>query len=109
MPSITTLDELTDTPTAPVFEAGSPRAVRLSLDPDESVPPHRHPEATVIFHLIEGQITFSVDDEPSELDAGDVARIEGDRRVSIQARTSSRALIVLCPWNETDPPVAEAE
>lgn len=97
MPTITTLDDLTTTPHAEVFGDQDPRTVRLRLDPDESVPPHRHPDTTVILHVVDGAIALTVGEATYDLTAGDVARIDGDRPISPRAKRESTALVVLAP------------
>lgn len=81
---------------ATLFE-GEPHTVRLSLAADEGVPAHRHPEREIVFHQLSGELDLHLDDEVLSLSAGDVARFDGDRDISPQARTDSEALLVLAP------------
>ena len=94
--SVTSLDEtaVDADPSAIVHESG-PRTVFLSLDADEMIPGHRHPESTVLFHVLSGTVTLTVGDETRELTEGDVARFDGTREVSPRATTSANALVIL--------------
>jgi quercetin dioxygenase-like cupin family protein len=93
----TALSELEGAPHAEVFDDQSPRGVRLTLDPGESVPEHRHPESVIVFHQIRGRVDVLVGDETVELGAGDVARFDGDQDISPTAQTETTALIVFVP------------
>lgn len=94
MPELTTLDELTDEPHAEIFDEPRPRAVRLRLDAGQRIPPHSHPGTNVVFHLVEGRVELTLDDETFELKPGDLARCSGDRRISPEALEPSTAVIV---------------
>lgn len=97
MPEITSIDELTGTPHASVFEPGEPRVVRLQLEADERVPEHSHPEAVVVLYVVDGRLEVSLDDETHEVRTGDVVRFDGTREVSPRAAEPSTALVVLSP------------
>lgn len=90
------LDELTGAPHATAF-AEQPRTVRLTLDAGESVPEHRHPEATPLLHVVEGALDVAVDGETYRLDAGELLRFDGRKPVSPTAREDSVAVVVLAP------------
>lgn len=74
---------------------GEPRTVLLSLAADERVPAHSHPERAVVFHVLDGEIELSLDDETETLQAGEIARFDGDCDISPYAPTESRALVLL--------------
>jgi quercetin dioxygenase-like cupin family protein len=97
MVEITTLDELTDRPHAEVFDEHAPRAVRLDLAAGESLPEHAHPGSNVILHVLDGELTLTLDGEPHDLSAGDVARFGGDREISPRATDRATALLVFAP------------
>jgi len=93
------LDALTGSPHATAFAEG-PRTVRLTLDAGESVPEHRHPEATPLIHVVEGELDVAVDGESHVLEAGGLLRFDGRKPVSPTAREDSVAVVVLAPRNE---------
>jgi quercetin dioxygenase-like cupin family protein len=97
---VTALDDLDGTPHAAVFRSDDPRTVRLALDAGESVPEHRHPEASVVLYLLEGRMEVTVDGEAYDLSAGDIVRFDGELAVSPRALEASRALVVLAPAAE---------
>lgn len=90
-----TLSELTDTPHAEVFPDAHPRAVRLSLDAGESLPEHTHPGTDVLFHVLDGRVTVTLDSEAHVLQAGEIARFDGERSIAPTAETDATALVVL--------------
>lgn len=90
---MTELATLADDERGVLFE--SPRTVRLSLAAGESAPTHQHPEATVIFAVHEGRCDLQVGEETLDLEAGDVARFDGDQDIAPMAREDLRALVVL--------------
>ncbi|KPN31486.1 cupin domain protein [Halolamina pelagica] len=97
MPEITAVDDLTDTPHAELFERREPRVVRLGLDAGDEVSAHTHPGTNVVFHLLDGRLHLSLDDEIHELAPGDVARFSGEREIFPHAIEASTALIVFAP------------
>jgi quercetin dioxygenase-like cupin family protein len=94
MTDVVSLDELTATPHATVFES-DPRVVRLTLTADQRLPEHRHPGATVLFHVLDGSIDLALGGDVLELSPGDVARFDGDVDVAPHAREESTALVTL--------------
>lgn len=100
MPEITTLDELTKSPHAEVFEKRRPRTVRLTLDAGEGVPAHSHPGTDIVLHLLSGRLELSLDDETHEVESGQLVRFSGERQVSPHALEPSTAVIVLAPTDE---------
>jgi quercetin dioxygenase-like cupin family protein len=97
MPEITTVDELSDTPHAEIFDEHRPRAVRLELEADERVPPHSHPGTDVVLYLVSGDLELSLDGETYDLSAGQIARFGGDREISPRACEPSTAVVVFAP------------
>lgn len=97
MPEITALSDLTKTPGADVFERREPRTVRLHLDADQHIPPHRHPGTNVVLHVLEGRLELTLDDDTYELGAGELIRFSGDRDVSPHALDDSVAILVFAP------------
>jgi len=89
------LPALSDEPHARPFPEGEPDVVRLALDAGESIPPHTHPKRRIVFHLLSGALTLTIDDETHHLDAGDVVRFDGRSDVSPEATADSEALLVL--------------
>jgi len=97
MTSVRSLDELEGKPHANVFPESEPKTIRLSLDADERIDPHRHPKRDIVLHVLDGAIELDLDAETIDLTAGDVARFEGEREISPHAVEPSVALIVLAP------------
>ena len=102
MPKRTTLDELTATPHAEVFEERRPRTVRLDLDTDERVPPHSHPGTNVVLHLVSGRLELSLDDETYDVTPGQLVRCSGEREISPRATEPSVAVVVLAPTDASE-------
>jgi redox-sensitive bicupin YhaK (pirin superfamily) len=100
MPAITNLDALESTPHAEVFEDRAPRTVRLRLEEGDRIPPHRHPESTIVMHVLDGELELSLDDEVYTLEGDDVARFSGEREISPHATQDSEALLVFAPATE---------
>jgi quercetin dioxygenase-like cupin family protein len=94
MVAVTSLDDATDERQTRLFE-GEPRVVSLSLDAGDEIPAHRHPGRTIVFHLRSGAIDLDVGPETRSLEAGDVARFDGEQPISPRAREASEALLVL--------------
>ncbi|SDN10389.1 Cupin domain-containing protein [Halogranum gelatinilyticum] len=101
MAELVALDDLTETPHAEVFD-GDPRTVRLKLAAGEGVATHRHPGTTVLFHVVSGALTLTLDDETYDLDAGDIVRFDGEREVSPEAVDDSVAVVVFVPNSDDD-------
>lgn len=97
MADIVTLDDLEATPHANPFPGGEPKTVRLALDAGEHVAPHRHPDRQIVCYLVSGRLALELDDEEYELQAGDVARFDGEREIAPRAIEDSEALLVLAP------------
>ncbi len=97
MAEVISLDELTATPHAVVFDTDRPRTVRLELPAGERLPEHRHPGTDIVFHVLCGALELTLDEEVYELSAGDVVRFSGDRDISPEAVQATTALIVLAP------------
>ncbi|NHN42776.1 cupin domain-containing protein [Halorubellus sp. JP-L1] len=95
MTSIRPLDELDGHPHANVFPDAEPKTIRLTLDADESVAAHSHPDREIVFYLVDGAIELDLDGATHDLTAGDVARFDGDQEIAPRALEASTALIVL--------------
>lgn len=95
MTEIRTLDDLAGEPHANVFPDSEPKTIRLTLDEEEGVAPHSHPDRNIVFYLIEGTVELVVGDDTHELVAGDFAQFDGDQRIAPHALEKSIALIVL--------------
>ncbi|SEO26824.1 Cupin domain-containing protein [Halorientalis persicus] len=87
------LEALAGSPHAKLFD--EPLVIRLDLAAGERVDPHRHPERTVVLHLLSGAVALDLDDETHELQPDDVIRFDGRREVSPKAVEDSEALLVL--------------
>ncbi|MFC4405938.1 cupin domain-containing protein [Haloarchaeobius iranensis] len=92
MTDVVSLPELTDAPHATVFEA-PPKVVRLELQADQRLPAHRHPDDVVLFHVVDGAVDLSLGDDVLELEAGELARFDGDVDISPHAREASTVLV----------------
>jgi quercetin dioxygenase-like cupin family protein len=97
MTTIRSLTDLDGRPHANVFPDAEPKTIRLTLDAGERVDPHRHPERTIVFHVLEGAIDLQLGADTFELADGDIAHFDGDREISPVASEDSTALIVLAP------------
>lgn len=100
MTVVRSLDNLDGEPHANVFPESEPKTIRLRLDADERIDPHRHPGRDIVIHVLEGQIELDLDEETIDLDSGNVVRFEGEHEVSPYAVESSVALIVLAPRDD---------
>ncbi|ADB60646.1 Cupin 2 conserved barrel domain protein [Haloterrigena turkmenica DSM 5511] len=90
------LDDLEETPHAHVFD-GEPRTVRLELAAGEGVPAHRHPERTIVCHVLKGTLEIRLGDEEYVLEAGELLKFDGRQEIAPEARTDATALLVLAP------------
>jgi quercetin dioxygenase-like cupin family protein len=95
------LDELDGAPHAVVFEHDAPRTIRLTLESDQQLPAHRHPDTDIVCHLVEGELDLALDGESHRLGAGDLLRFSGDREIAPTAIEDSVAVLVFAP-QETD-------
>lgn len=100
MPEVTSLGELEKTPHAEVFERRQPRTVRLQLEANQRVPPHKHPDMNVVLHLLSGRLEVTLDDEQYDLAPDDLLRFSGDREVSPYAIEPSTAVVVFAPQSD---------
>lgn len=94
-PDVVSLDDLEATPHADLFPDAEPKTIRLVLEAGQTIAPHQHPDRQIVFHVLEGRLSVTLDDESYELAAGDVARFDGDHYVSPEAIEASTALLVL--------------
>lgn len=99
-PEVVSLDDLTTEPHAHLFEADEPQTIRLSLDEDERVAPHQHPDRLVVFHLLEGRVEVMLGEQEVTMQAGDVAHFDGAQDISPRALESAEALLVLAKKGE---------
>ncbi len=97
MTTVHTLSDLVGEPHAHVFPDSEPKTVRLTLEADEELPRHSHPDREIVCYLVSGTIELRVDEETDILTAGDVARFDGDHQISPRALEASTALLVLAP------------
>lgn len=77
----------------PIFER--PYTVVLGLQAGDSVPEHTHPGRDILFAVVDGSLTLTVGEQSQTLDAGDLARFDGDNGISVTADEDVRALVVL--------------
>lgn len=102
MTEVRSLSDLETEPHAEVFERPRPRTVRLQLEADQRIPPHRHPGTDIVLHLVTGRIELTLDAEEYELEANDVIQFSGDRSVSPYATETSTAMLVFAPQPDSD-------
>lgn len=95
------LDELDGAPHAVVFEHDAPRTIRLTLEADQQLPAHRHPDTDIVCHLVEGELDLALDGESHRLATGDLLRFSGDHEIAPTAIEDSVAVLVFAP-QETD-------
>lgn len=91
------MDDLAEHDRAVAFESYPPRIVQLRLHAGESVPPHDHPGSVVVFHVLEGDVELTIDEETVVVETGDLVRFSGDHTVSPRAIRDSTALVTLVP------------
>ncbi|MFC6887867.1 DUF2249 domain-containing protein [Halorubrum trueperi] len=89
--------ELDGEPHADAFPGRAPKTIRLSLEADERVPEHDHPDRTVLFHVLDGEIDVALGGESHRVSAGEILRFDGELSVEPTARKESTALVVLAP------------
>jgi quercetin dioxygenase-like cupin family protein len=91
------LPDLETEPHADVFPGDEPKTVRLSLGAGEQVPEHSHPGRRIVCYVISGTVELTLGDSTHGLDAGDIARFDGDQDISPRAVTDATVLLVLAP------------
>jgi quercetin dioxygenase-like cupin family protein len=96
-PEITRLNMLEKTPHAEVFDHNTPRTVRLKIDAEQQMPPHRHPGTDIVLHLITGELDLVLDEEIYALTSGDLIRFSGECEISPRAIEDSVAIVVFSP------------
>ena len=89
--------DLDGEPHADAFPGREPKTIRLSLEADERVPEHEHPDRTVLFHALEGAIDVALDGDTHRVEAGEILRFEGESTVRPTAVEDAVALVVLAP------------
>lgn len=100
MVEVRSLSELETEPHAEVFERPRPRTIRLQLEADQRIPPHRHPGTDIVLYLVAGRIELTVSSDEFELEANDVVQFSGDQSVSPYALERSTALLIFAPQPE---------
>jgi quercetin dioxygenase-like cupin family protein len=100
MTTVRTLSALDGEPHARVFPDAEPKTIRLTLAADEKIPAHTHPDREIICYLIAGRLALRLGDETETLQAGDIARFDGDQEISPRAIEASTALLVLAPSSQ---------
>jgi uncharacterized protein (DUF2249 family) len=97
-PSRVTLDDLEGDPGAPLFPGEEPKAIHLTLGPNERVDRHDHPGRDVLFLVRSGDLRLTLDGDSYGLSAGEVVRFDGERDVAPRAgEAGATALVVLAP------------
>lgn len=91
--AVRALDQLKPDPQSRVFDA--PRTVLLALDAGEGIAPHRHPDATVVIHVLDGAMEIALDGTPQIVEAGELIRFDGSREVAPEALETARAVVQL--------------
>lgn len=94
-----TLAALEETPHAHLFD-GEPRTIRLTLADGDRVPSHRHPDRTIVLHVLEGTLALTLGEEVYEVPAGDVVRFDGAQDIEPEEQADTTALLVLAPRAE---------
>lgn len=72
-----------------------PTLVRLPLDAGESIPPHSHPDETIVCYVARGNLDVGLDGETHRVEAGELLRFDGGREITVKAVEDSLALLVL--------------
>ena len=91
------LADLDGEPHAAAFPGREPKTVRLSLDAEQSVPEHTHPDRTVLFHALTGAFDVRLDGEEHAVEAGEIVWFDGETAVEPTATEDATALVVLAP------------
>ena len=86
-------DATEDSKTRRLFD--DPTTVRLSLAEGNEVPPHSHPDRTVVFYVVSGKFDVRLDGESHTLTEDEALRFDGDREVSPRAVEDSEALVIV--------------
>lgn len=70
------------------------------LHPGQSLAAHYHNEVEETFYVVEGQVTFYVDDEKLELVAGDAMRLEPPERHKVvnESERPVKLVLIKCPY-----------
>jgi quercetin dioxygenase-like cupin family protein len=97
------LPDIDAAPLERLFDDTEPRTNLLELAAGEEVPEHSHPDRTILFYVIQGEISLRVGEATTTLRAGDLARFDGEQTVSPAAETESRALVVLAARTREGP------
>ncbi|MFB6121307.1 MAG: cupin domain-containing protein [Halobacteriaceae archaeon] len=97
MATVTSLSDLDETPHAEVFDDMDPRVVRLELDAGERVPRHQHPDSTIVLHVVDGRLELTLGEDLYALEAGDVAKFDGEQDISPEALGHATVLVVFVP------------
>lgn len=100
MTTIHSLPEVEGTPHANVFPEREPKTIRLTLEANEEVPPHAHPDREIVCYVIDGAIELRLGETVHELRAGEIVSFDGDQDISPRALEESVALLVLAPRAE---------
>lgn len=100
MTTIHRLSDLDGTPHANLFPTSEPKTIRLTLDAGDRVDPHRHPGRDIVLYVLDGTLDLHLGDDTYPMEAGDVARFDGDQEISPMATEDASALIVLAPSSE---------
>lgn len=88
------LDDFDERTKQPVFES-QPRTVRVRLEAGEEITEHEHPDKRILFHVLEGELELSLDDESYALTDSDLLRFDGNRTISGIASEPTTVLVVL--------------
>ncbi len=94
------LDNIDASPLERLFDGAEPQTNLLQLAVGERVSEHRHPDQTILFYVIEGEITLCVGEETASLCPGDIAQFDGDQDISPAAEADSQALVILASRND---------
>lgn len=74
-----------------------PKTVRLALDLGDRIPPHSHPDHTIVCLVVEGRLRVELDDEPTDLSANDLLRFDGGKDIAVEALSDARAVLFFAP------------
>lgn len=102
MAEVTALSALESVTKAEVFETPRPRTVRLQLNADQQIPPHRHPGTNIVLYLIEGRVALGLDEDEFELAAGELVRFSGNQDTSPTAIDPATAILVFASQPDSD-------
>lgn len=80
--------------TGVVHKSPTSKVVRKKLDAGQSIPPHNHPGEDVLIQVTSGALKILLDDQPFEVQAGELVQFDGDLMVTLEATLDQTVFVV---------------